>query len=228
MFRHHLLLTVAGLLGCAAVCHASPIAYVVVVNTSSLGGTLGSVDFNLDPGPLGSQAASAQITGIAGGVASGSPFTSGDGSGTLQSTVNLDNGTAFNDVFQPFLFGPSVTFDLSLDGPALSAPDGISLSGSILAFSLFSDAAGTVPALTTDTLDGFGITFAVNLDGSTTVTNYTSGSVSVIGSAAGATPEPAAWWLVSTGLSLGLAYGVYESRSKPYLARHLHTVALRL
>ena len=48
---------------------------------------------------------------------------------------------------------------------ALSTPDGVSTSGSAFAFSMFSDPAGTIPALTTDTTDGFALTVGVNLDG---------------------------------------------------------------
>jgi hypothetical protein len=39
---------------------------------------------------------------------------------------------------------------------------------------MFSDAPGTIPTLTTDTTDGFAFTVNVNLDGSTTVTNYST------------------------------------------------------
>jgi hypothetical protein len=53
---------------------------------------------------------------------------------------------------------------------------------------MFSDQAGTVPALTTDTTDGFAFTVDVNLNGSTTVTNYSS--VTSIGEANEAVPEP--------------------------------------
>ena len=205
MRPYRFLFAIAGLLSCGVGAQASPVNYAVTVNTSSLAGTMGSLDFNFDPGPLGSQAASAQITNITGGVLSGSPVLSGDATSSLPAIFSFDNGTAFNDVFQLYLFGPSLAFDVSLSGPALSAPDGSSLSGSVLAFSLFSDAAGTTPALTSNTLDGFAITFSDNLDGSTTVTNYTTGSVSAIQGTTSVTPEPAGWWLVSTGLLLGLA-----------------------
>jgi hypothetical protein len=39
---------------------------------------------------------------------------------------------------------------------------------------MFSDAAGTQPVLTTDTTDGFAFVVNVNLDGTTTVTNFSN------------------------------------------------------
>jgi hypothetical protein len=39
---------------------------------------------------------------------------------------------------------------------------------------MFSDAAGTIPTLTTDTTDGFAFSVDVNLDGTTTVSSFSS------------------------------------------------------
>jgi hypothetical protein len=75
--------------------------------------------------------------------------------------VTFDNGTQFNDYFEDFTFGSTLSFEASLYGPALSSPDGISTSGSAFAFSMFSDAAGTIPALTTDPSDGWATTIDV-------------------------------------------------------------------
>ena len=88
--------------------------------------------------------------------------------------MTFDNGTAFNDYFEGFTYGSTLSFQVSLYGPALSSPDGTSTSGSTFAFSMFSDAAGTMPVLTTDTTDGFAFTIDVNLDGTTTVTNFSA------------------------------------------------------
>ena len=44
---------------------AGPIEYQVSVDTSSISGTAGSLDFNFNPGPLVSQAASLQVLGFA-------------------------------------------------------------------------------------------------------------------------------------------------------------------
>jgi hypothetical protein len=180
MNRRSLLLI--AMLSCfASVVVATPITYNVTINTSSISGTAGSLDLNFNPGPNTVQSASLQILGFtstgtlvncAANVQGFCP--TGDVSGTLPGTVTFGNGSGFNDYFDGFTFGSTLTFQVSLFGPALTSPDGISSSGSTFAFSMFSDAAGTVPVLTTDTTNGFAFTVGVNLDGTTTVTNVSS------------------------------------------------------
>ena len=118
--------------------------------------------------------------------------------GTLPATLTFDNGTGFNDYFDGFTFGTTISFDVSLYGPTLSAPDGVSTSGTAFAFSMFSDAAGTSPALTTDTTDGFAFTVGVNLDGTTTVNNFSPETI--VGPATSGTPEPGSLALFGTAL----------------------------
>ncbi len=168
------LILFGALLSCfAGLASADAITYDVTVDTSSLDGTTGSLDFNFNPGSLVTQAASLQILDFASdGSLAGSPALTGHVSGALAGTLTFDNGTAFNDYFEGFTYGTMLSFDVSLYGPALSSPDGVSTSGSTFAFSMFS--AGTIPALTTDTTDGFAFTVDVNLDGSTTVTDYSA------------------------------------------------------
>jgi hypothetical protein len=62
---------------------------------------------------------------------------------------------------------------------------------------MFSDAAGTVPVLTSDTTNGFAVTLDTNLDGSATLNDYSSET------SASAVPEPSSLSLV--GLALVLA-----------------------
>ncbi|HEY1686598.1 MAG TPA: NF038129 family PEP-CTERM protein [Tepidisphaeraceae bacterium] len=182
---------------------ASADIYDVTVDTSSISGTAGSLDFNFNPGPLVSQFASLQLLNFTsdGTLAGACPCGTGDVSGQLPATVTLDNGTGFNDYFDGFTFGTTLSFDMSLYGPALSTPDGISTSGSTFAFSMFYDTAGTIPALTTDTTDGFAFTVDVNLDGSTTVTNYSAQTI--VAPQTIATPEPNLS-LVTTVLTIAL------------------------
>src|SRR5271155_1726114 len=137
---------------CAVSAMASPITYDVTVNTSSITGTMGSLDLNFNPGPLVSQFAQLQILNFTsdGTLAGACPCSSGDVSGQLPATLTFDNGTGFNDYFDDFTYGSTISFEVSLYGPALSSPDGISTSGSTFAFSMFSDAGGTMPVLTGD------------------------------------------------------------------------------
>jgi hypothetical protein len=94
---------------------------------------------------------------------------------------------------------------ISLYGPALSSPDGTATSGSTFAFSTFSDAAGTMPVLTNNTSEGFAFTIDVNLDGTTTVTNF-SAQTTVVPPTPPAIPEPSTLSLMAVGVGLWLAF----------------------
>jgi len=210
--RFRSLLYVVFPLALAPCAWADPITYGVTVDTSSISGTTGSLDFNFNPGPSVTQSASLQILNFtsaetlvtcAANVQGFCP--TGDVSGTLPGTLTFDNGTAFNDYFDGFTFGTTISFDVSFYGPALSAPDGVSTSSSTFAFSMFSDAAGTIPALTSDLLDGFAATIGVNLDGTTTVTNFSPDT------GVSAVPEPSSFVLIGTAMGALLWF----RRSRP-------------
>ncbi|MBV9158865.1 MAG: NF038129 family PEP-CTERM protein [Acidobacteriaceae bacterium] len=192
---------------------AGPISYAITVNTSSITGTAGSLDFNFNPGPLVTQAASLQILNFSsdGTLASNCPCGTGDVSGQLPATITFDNGAALNDYFDDFKFGSTLSFNVSLYGPALTSPNGSATSGSAFAFSMFSDPAGTIPVLTTDTTDGFAVTINVNLDGTTTVTNYSTETS--ISTSSSTTPEPMSAGLIAAGTVLIYTLG---RRSKRY------------
>jgi hypothetical protein len=165
----------AVLLGAVRVASAD-VTYQVTVNTSSISGTTGSLDFQFNPGPLVTQSASLRILNFRsdGTLAGACPCSKGDASGQLPATLTFDNGAAFNHYLDNFTFGTTISFDLSLYGPALSTPDGESTSGSSFVFSMFSDLAGTIPVLTSDTTHGFALRVDANLGGTTTVTNSSS------------------------------------------------------
>jgi hypothetical protein len=200
--RKHASFFIASSLCFASMASAAPITYDVTVNTSSISGTPGSLDFEFNPGPLVTQAASIQVLNFtSNGTLAGSPVLTGDVSGTLPATVSFDNGTAFNDYFEGLTYGSTLSAQVSLFGPALSSPNGTATSGSAFAFSMFSDAAGTIPVLTTNTPEGFAFTIDVNLDGTTTVTNF-SPETTVVPETA---PVPAP--VIGVGLPTFLAIG---------------------
>src|ERR1700722_8765728 len=110
---------------------AGTVTYSVTVNTTSVSGVTGSLDFNFNPGPLRTQAASVQLLTFGGsGPLVGVPVPSGDASGSLPATVTFDNAKAFSDASQGYKYGSSLSFQVTLSGLALTAPDGVSNSGS--------------------------------------------------------------------------------------------------
>jgi hypothetical protein len=182
---------------------ASPVTFTLAVNTSSLAGATGSLDFQFNPGPTNSQAASVQILDFdSDGTPSGAPSLTGDASGALPGPLSLANSAPYNDAFQNFTFASYLSFVISLSGPALTSPAPGYTSGSAFAFSIFSDAAGSIPALTTDTTDGFAYVVNVNPDGSTNIVNYLTTSI----------PEADTGMLTGAGLAAAIVIGVLSKR----------------
>jgi hypothetical protein len=180
-----------------AIISAGAIASLVTVNTSAISGTSGFLDFDFAPGN-NSQSAFVTIDNFSPGAAlAGVPQVSGGVTGNLPGTLTIDNSTQFNDYFQAFNYGISIQFLLTLDGPALTSPDGVSTSGSTFAFGMF-DSTGSNPLLTTDS-NGNTFTVDVNLDGSTTITTFPSDgnggppAATVVAE----TPEPSYFLLVA-------------------------------
>lgn len=194
------LLLIASFVVFASAALANTVTYNITVNTSSIDGTTGSLDLEFNPGPLVTQAASIQIRDFAsdGTLAGACPCGTGDVAGQLPATVTIDNGTAYNDYFDDFTFGTTLSFDVTFYGSALTAPNGTATSGSTFAFSMFSDSLGTVPVLTSNTTYGYAAMIDVNLDGSTTPVDYSPQTTLT------PVPEPGTWPLVALGIGLCL------------------------
>jgi len=136
----------------------------LVVNTSAINGTTGSIDFQFNPGAFMTQAATVQILDFTGAtyIAGTQSDIGGVTGGPLPSPITIANSGADNEDFEDIKFGNSLFLTLSFDGPAVNSPNG-SLSGSTFALSLFSDAGGTTPVLTTDP-NGIVATVQLNRD----------------------------------------------------------------
>jgi hypothetical protein len=130
--------------------------------------------------------------------------------GALPGGITINNTPGFNDYFQPFTFGTSFQFQLLLDGPAITSPNGTATSGSVFGLSLF-DSAGGVTFLTTNP-NGFVATADINLDGSVTPTAYPSdqpgGAPVVTFSNPPGVPEPSTFIFLSSSL---LAMAVFAA-----------------
>src|SRR5438045_3371420 len=97
------------------VAQAAPLQFQVTIDTSSIGGTGGSLDIQFNPGLPPSDAATATVSTFA-PVANigGAPAVIGDVSGDLTTTLALTNSTPFNDYFQAFTYGSRISFLLTI------------------------------------------------------------------------------------------------------------------
>jgi len=176
--------------------------YTVTVDTSTINSTAGYLDFQFNPGLFpGSQAASLQIEDFTtDGTLGTAPTLTGDVSGALPGTLAFDNGTPFNDYFTAFTFGNSISFTVDLGGPAISAPDGTSSSGSSLTFFVYDSSYNPLLADSSSPI-GQALEVDVNLDGTTTPTSY---SPQLSASPVTPAPEPASLILLVAGM-VGIA-----------------------
>lgn len=187
--------------------------FQVTVNTDFLGvtGTTGNINLQFSPGG-DSQPATASVSGFSsvGGTLNGAPSVLGGVTGSLPGTVDFTNASTPNDYFHSFTFGTSFQFTLTLDGPAVNAPNGTSTSGSTFGIALFDD-AGLNALLTVDPF-GFAGILDIGLDGSITPTLYDAAlnTPSIVSlSTSTAIPEPAT---IGTFAAALIALGVLSRR----------------
>lgn len=175
----------------------SALEYMVTVNTTSALLTGGYIDFQLNPTTLpgGSQAANADVTDfLTDGVlnpADPNNGTIGDVSGMLPGTVTFDNGQTTNDYTEGMTFGTTITFDVTLYGPAIYTPNG---QGGGSFYLDFLDSDGN-PILGPNG-QGDALEIDINGDGTTSVA-YQSPDVMLSGPAE--VPEPSSMALLLAG-----------------------------
>jgi len=167
----------------------------ISVDTHTVTGTTGYLDFQFNLGPLVTQPATVQILNFQGATYIGGTqqLTGGASGGPLPSTITLVNSSSFDDAFEGVSLGNSLSFLLDFGGTAVNSPNGTATSTSEFLFSMFSDVDGTVPLLTSDP-NGLLGSVTVNLDG-TLKTQSASSNLGFV-------PEPAAFWLLGGGLSV--------------------------
>jgi hypothetical protein len=170
--------------------------YSVVVDTSTISGTTGFLDFQFVPSSPLSQFAFAEILNFQGGSLMPPPSIVGDVSGILPGILVLNNDTPANSYSEGFIFGQNILFDLLLAGPAVSNPGPLPFS-SIFGFGVLNSAG--VPELTSSPTAQL-FTVSVNPGGTTTVD--TSSPFVIV------TPEPASVLLFFTVVAaIGLIFG---------------------
>jgi hypothetical protein len=191
------LLALMGLAGPLAFADStSSVQYMVTVNTTSILGDDGYIDFQMNPTAMPTQAANADVANFftVGVLDPAAPYsgTSGEVSGMLPGTVTLTNSETTNEYTEGMTpFGRTITFDLDLYGPALSNPNG---EGGGSFYLSFLDPNGN-PLLTTSP-QGDALEIDINGNGTTSV-GYQSPEVTLSGPEF--VPEPGSMALLLFG-----------------------------
>jgi hypothetical protein len=195
--------TVLGTAVSGPAARAGSITYTVTVDTSSLSGTTGAVQFTMvagnTPAPTDTAAVSA-FSPQAGLVPP--PTTSPNVTGDLSSTVNMDNQSP-SLYFETFAYGSSLTFQVALtstDGGA-GAPD------TTFAFYLFDQNGNPVSNSSSPSGELLDINIAGQGGGFSPVT-FGPPDISVVSSV----PEPSSMVLLAAGLAT--AFGASRIRRR--------------
>lgn len=173
---------------------ASAATYQVSVDTSSLSGTAGYLDFGF-AGLTDSPAATSFVHAVSGGLALGAPLLDGAAIAELDGW-RLGNDGAFNAVFQSWQFGSSLQFTVDFGGAWQTATTG---SGNTFSLKLWdgeasstlmtADAAGDVLRFQLAPGGGVGVeTFARDISGAASPVTVS------------AVPEPESYAMLLLGL----------------------------
>jgi spore coat protein U-like protein len=189
---------------CAATSASAIPIFTITVNTSSIAGTVGDIDFNFG-GAFNSPDVTALISmWSSNGTLSGVPATSGSTSGVLPANVTMKViGGSGSDYFHDFTFGTFLTFNLALTYD--SAIPGTFTTDDTWGLALYDSMV--MPLLANGSLGDF--IFSVDMHPNGTYTLHdasTSGQLTV-----SSVPEPSTLTLFGFGL-LAAAIPIYRRR----------------
>jgi len=204
------LLTMAGLLATAA--HAT--SFVITVDTSSFSGMHGFIDLQFNPGDPTSQSATATITSfdaLSGVLDNSSLQVTGDFTGVLPGQVTALNDTSFNNYFEGLTFGDSLSFVLTLSGPAIDNPNGTSLAGSTFGLGFYDINQSSI--LTNDA-SGFAGGVDIGLLGDTVPFTFPDAQNGPSVVTIQQTPEPSTFWLAVGSTLLGVFGSKKRARAR--------------
>jgi PEP-CTERM motif len=180
---------------------AGSTTYLVEVNTASIEGTSGYLDFQFNPANSSALAATTAVTNFrTDGTVGSQVYQFGDASGTLPGVLSFGNGTALNELTFAFTYGTSASFDVTLSQSAAGG------SGSTFALALLDGDGGPYsngPAT---------VTITIKPDGSTSGTAYPPNNG--VGPTASVMPVPEPSTLVSAGLGLATLLGWNQVRRR--------------
>lgn len=196
----------AGILFAAQTGSAASVEYYVDINTASLVGNASgpfSLDFQLNDGSGtgdGNNTATINNFAFGSGSAAGSANLSGGAAGNISSAVTLTDTSAFNELYQTFNAGGTLSFDvtLTLNGDSGPTPDSFAVA-------ILDNTLSNIPT------SGVGDAYLlVNLGPTPGLVIGSSASPAVTLSAT-PVPEPGSLACISMGL---LALGLHQWRRR--------------
>ena len=182
---------------------AAPPTYHVEIDTSTFQaagfGSAGWLDLQFNPSNMGGPVATATTTHFSGAFdnTQAAQLTGGV-TGSLSSGFTFTNGTSYNDLFQAFIFGARIAFDVSFSGAPGSGPN---LIDSMFAVSVY-DALGTT-SLGNSAANGS----LLQLSWTPPVDGAEDGMVGVsvadnLNASVSAVPEPSTWLMLLAGVTM--------------------------
>jgi len=178
---------------------ATNMSWLVTVDTSTITGQTGSLDFQFNPADFSAPGATATLSSFtSNGFLLPSATATGAVIGSLGSTLVLGNSQFFNDWLQGFTFGSTLSFNLNLDVPVPNA----SGSGTAFSLSLYDNSFNNLLA---DPIWGAALVVNTNDNGGSDILAQ-SPEVGLT-AAVTAVPEPQSLYLFLIGFGLiGLKY----------------------